>query len=100
VRVVGVSVDSPQQSRAWADENGFTFAILSDEKRAVIRAYDLVHAGGGIGGADIARPAEFLLDREGVVRWRHLTDSYRVRATPETVLKALDELEASAGPKK
>ena len=45
-----------------------------------------------IGGADIARPAEFLLDASGTVRWVNLTESYKVRLTAEQVLKALDEL--------
>jgi hypothetical protein len=38
----------------------------------------------------IARPAELLLDPSGTVRWRDLTDDYRVRARPEAVLEAFD----------
>jgi hypothetical protein len=40
----------------------------------------------------IARPGEFLLDPAGTVRWRDLTENYRVRVKGETVLKAVDEL--------
>ncbi len=54
----------------------------------LIRRYDVLHAGAGINGQDIARPAEFLLDSSGVVRWVNLTDDFRVRATPEQILKA------------
>ena len=100
VRVVAISVDSPEQSLDLARKRGYTFPILSDQKIQVIRQYDLLHAGGGIGGADIARPAEFLLDANGVVRWLNLTESYRTRATPAMVLKALDEIESAAGAKK
>lgn len=57
-----------------------------------MRAYDLVHKGVGIDGADVSRPAEFLLDRTGTVRWRNLTEDYRVRARPEEVLKRAQEL--------
>lgn len=39
-------------------------------------------------GRDAARPAEFLVDKSGVVRWRNLTEDYRVRARPEQLLKA------------
>lgn len=35
----------------------------------------------------MARPAEFLLDRSGMVRWRNLTEDYRVRARPEEILE-------------
>lgn len=99
MRVVAISVDSPQESLELARKRGYTYPILSDEKMDVIRKYDLVHAGGG-GGADIARPAEFLLDGDGVVRWVNLTDNYKTRATPAMVLKALDEIESSTGTRK
>lgn len=52
----------------------------------MIRQYDLIHEGAGIGGQAVARPAEFLLDKSGTVRWRNLTEDYRVRARVETML--------------
>jgi len=44
------------------------------------------------GGTDISRPAEFLIDSQGTVRWANLTDSIAVRARPEQVLKVVDDL--------
>ena len=67
---------------------GYTFTFLSDPKLEAIRRYDLVHAGQGEHGADIARPAEFLLDSSGTIRWRMMTESLFVRARPEQVLAA------------
>jgi hypothetical protein len=58
----------------------------------VIRRYDLVHADAGESGGDIARPAEFLIDSNGVVRWVNLTENYWVRATPEQLLEAAKTL--------
>lgn len=72
---------------------GYTFTFLSDPKAEVIRRYDLVHAGAGENGADIARPAEFLVDRNGTVRWINLTENYFVRARPEDVLEKANLLE-------
>jgi len=43
-------------------------------------------------GKDIARPAEFLVDRSGTVRWRNLTGDIRVRARPELMLEAARSL--------
>jgi peroxiredoxin len=88
VRPVAISVDSPEESRKLAQEQGYTFTILSDPNAEVIRRYDLVHAGAGEGGKDIARPAEFLIDPSGTVRWVNLTENYMVRARPEQVLEA------------
>jgi peroxiredoxin len=84
---VAISVDAPEVSADLARKAGYTFPILSDRDGAAMRAYDLVHKGAGINGADVARPAEFLLDRSGTVRWRNLTEDYRVRARPDEVLE-------------
>jgi peroxiredoxin len=70
-----------------ARKAGYTFPILSDGKADVIRQYDLLHEGAGIDGADVARPAEFLVDRTGTVRWRNLTEDYRVRARADEMLE-------------
>jgi peroxiredoxin len=51
-----------------------------------------LHPKGGENGKDIARPAEFLVDAAGTIRWVNLTDDIRVRARPETVLEAINRL--------
>ena len=88
IRPVAISVDSPEESRTLAQQQGYTFPILSDPNAEAIRRYDLVHAGAGEGGRDLARPAEFLIDSSGTVRWLNVTESYWVRAKPEEVLEA------------
>jgi peroxiredoxin len=88
IRPVAISVDSPEESRDLSQKAGYTFPFLSDPKAEAIRRYDLVHAGAGEGGRDIARPAEFLLDSSGTVRWVNLTENYWVRARPEQILEA------------
>lgn len=87
IRPVAITTDTPEESRNLAQSQGYTFPILSDRNAEVIRRYDLVHAKAGIKGEDIARPAEFLIDSTGTVRWIHLTENYWVRATPEQVLE-------------
>jgi peroxiredoxin len=74
-------------------EAGYTFTFLSDRNLDVIRRYDLVHAGAGESGRDIARPAEFLVDSSGVVRWVNLTENYMVRARVEAILEAAKQLQ-------
>ncbi len=54
----------------------------------MIRRYDLVHPSAVKDGQDIARPAEFLLDSSGIVRWANLTENYMVRARVEEMLAA------------
>lgn len=88
MRVVAISVDPAETTRNFTNKKGYSFTFLSDPKAEVIRRYDLLHAKAGPDEQDVARPAEFLLDSTGTVRWVNLTESYWVRATPEQMLQA------------
>ena len=95
IRVVGISVDPPDVNRRQAQKSGYTFPLLSDAKAEVIRRYDVLHRGAGPKGADIARPAEFLIGSTRMVRWVNLTGNIAVRARPEQVLAAFNQIEPS-----
>jgi peroxiredoxin len=92
VEVVAISVDSPAESRKLCESRGYSFRFLSDPNAQVIRQYGLLHPKGGEEGKDIARPAEFLVDPSGTIRWANLTDDLRVRARPEVVLGVISRL--------
>lgn len=66
VQVVTVSVDSMFTHRAWADQEGYTFPLLSDfwPHGQVARAYGVFDEEKGI-----ATRGTFVIDGEGVVRW-------------------------------
>jgi peroxiredoxin len=86
VRPVAISVDAPEASRNLARKAGYTFPVLSDPTAETIRRYDLLHKGGGPQGSDISRPAEFLVDSNGVVRWTNFTEDVRIRAKADEML--------------
>ena len=92
MRPVAISVDKPEESRDLMRKAGYSFPFLSDPNAEVIRRYDILHKGAGEHGQDVARPAEFLVDRGGVVRWRNLTEDLRVRARPEAMVAAAKAL--------
>ena len=92
VEVLAISVDSPAESQKLCQSRGYTFPFLSDPKAETIRLYGVLHANGRGEGKDVARPAEFLVDATGTIRWVNLTDDIRVRARPESVLAAIDRL--------
>ena len=64
--VVTVSTDSMYALRTFADQEGFTFPMLSDfwPHGAVAQAYGVLHPDVGV-----ALRGTFLVDREGIVRW-------------------------------
>jgi peroxiredoxin len=94
IRPVAISVDPPEINRDYMlQKSGYTFTFLSDPKLEVIGRYDLIHTGQGENGAGVARPAEFVIDRSGTVRWRKVTENLFVRARPEEILEAAKALQ-------
>jgi peroxiredoxin len=92
-KLVAVSVDSVERNRGVVEKLGLTFPVLSDPGLAAVDAFGLRHRGGNPfplegDSADISRPAVYVIDG-GAIRWRGLTDSYRVRMDPDEILAAL-----------
>ncbi len=98
VRIAAISVDPVEINRDHCRRQGYTFPVLADPDAAVIRAWDLIHEGAGPDGGAVSRPAEFLLDATGTVRWVNLSGSYTVRARPAQVLEALASPAFESGP--
>jgi len=94
---MGISVDPSEVTRDHCRRQGYTFTFLSDPSERVLRLYDLVHEKAGPGGHDISRPAEFLVDTTGTVRWVNLAASITARARPEQVLEVIDSLHLPEG---
>jgi peroxiredoxin len=84
---IAISSDTPVTTKRLRADAGYTFAFLSDPQSETIRRFDLLNADG-----KTARPADFLIDGTGTVRWRMLTDDYYVRARPRQILAAATRL--------
>jgi len=85
-------VDALDVTKGLCQRRGYAYTFLSDPNAEVIRRYDVLHPGAGMKGHDIARPAEFLVDSSGTVRWVNLTNDFRVRARPEQMIQAVKAL--------
>ena len=66
VRLLAVSCDSQHALRAWAEQEGFGFDLLSDfwPHGAAAQAYGVLDAERGL-----AVRGSFLIDADGIVRW-------------------------------
>ena len=93
MRILAVSMESPDLAQAMAKKTAATFEFLSDESYALVDYFGVRHKGGGPGG-DIARSASFLIDQNGKLLWQFATDNYRVRPKPGEILKEIDKLSA------
>ncbi len=89
--IIAVVADSAEQNSQVVHDLGLGYLVLSDPHLNAIDAYGLRH-GDGPEEHPIAQPASFLIDASGLVRWRDITDNYRLRPQPETILAAIDRL--------
>ncbi|WP_163552212.1 peroxiredoxin [Candidatus Frankia alpina] len=85
VQVLAVSVDSPFAHKVWAEQQGYEFPLLADfwPHGAVAEAYGIFNAERGI-----AVRGTFVIDKEGVVRWKVVNNIPDARDQAE-YLKAL-----------
>ena len=78
-----------EDNRKVVEKLGLDYRILSDGDRKTITAYGLLHEGAGIDGSAIARPATLVIDADGRVQWRNLTENWRIRVRPDAVIDAV-----------
>ena len=91
--VLALSADTPQENHKLAESAGLEFSLLSDQQGTALDAFGVRHASGSIDGGDIARPGIFIVGRDGNIVWRFLTDNWRVRVRPETIIRQLKALQ-------
>ena len=74
-QVVGISVDSPFAQKAFATVNNLPFPFLSDYNREVVTRYGVaLNDFAGLQGYVAAKRSIFVLDPQGTVRYRWVTD--------------------------
>ncbi|OZM70267.1 peroxiredoxin [Amycolatopsis antarctica] len=76
VQVLGVSVDTPFSLKAWAEQQGYQFPLLSDfwPHGEVAKAYGVFNEGAGL-----ANRGTFLIDTTGVVRYAEVNQPGEAR---------------------
>ena len=74
--VLGISVDSFFALKAWRDAQGFQFPLLSDFSKTVIREYGVFNED-MIGLKGLAYRSVFVVDRNGIIRYREVLDDAR-----------------------
>ena len=91
--VLAICTDTSENNADVVQQSKLDFTILSDPDLVATDAFGLRHKGASIDRiSDIARPAVFVLDREGVVQWRKLTENWRIRVRADEVLEQLSAI--------
>ena len=90
-RVLGISVDTFFALKAFQAAERFTFPLLSDFNKEVIHLYGVFNED-MIGLKGIAKRAVFVLDSDGVVRYREVLEDARNEPDYEKVLSVVEAL--------
>ena len=75
-KVLGISTDTFFALKAWGDQQKLGFPLLSDYNKEVITRYGVVNPD-MIGLKNIAKRAVFVIDTNGVVRYREVLEDAR-----------------------
>jgi peroxiredoxin len=98
VKVVGISYDSVDVLKTFADKQKISFPLLSDAQSKTIIAYALKNtemAGKKYGKIDldgVPYPGTYLIDKDGIVRAKLFVDGYKDRHSLDDLLKAAKAL--------
>ncbi|MCJ7760870.1 peroxiredoxin [Candidatus Bathyarchaeota archaeon] len=73
--VIGISVNDPFTNRAFAEANKLNFPLLSDYNREVVSLYGVEAKDfAGLKGYTAAKRAIFIVGRNGVIRYKWISD--------------------------
>ena len=90
--VLAISVDDLSGAEKVVQELNIPFPVLYDPSREVPRLYGVF----GLLGDKLATPSTFVVDREGVVRWKYVAGSVSDRPPSSRVLDQLAKLDRTA----
>jgi peroxiredoxin len=89
--VIAVVSQQSEKVRRYIEDSGLPFNILVDESREVVKQYGVWHRL-GLEAWNIARPALFLIDPSGVIRYIFVADRQEEFPGHDEIVGALEKL--------
>jgi len=90
--VMAVVTQRSEKVKRYVEDQGLPFDVLIDDSRDVVKAYGVWHRV-GFDAWNIAKPAVFLIDRAGVIRYVFVADFQTEFPEPGTLLRELAQLD-------
>ncbi len=91
--VYAITADTPQQVARAINEWKLTFIVIVDPARETIRQYGVLDA-----NTSLAVPSTFVIDRQGIVRYRHIGTSAADRPDVQEVVEAVRKIAGASKP--
>ena len=92
VRLITLSVDTPEQIREGKSKHGAQATLLADSELKVIRQLGLENTATNIkrsGLEGVPIPTTILVDSDHIVRWVDQSEDHQVRSAPDRVRAAI-----------
>ena len=91
--VAGISVNDPFTNAAFAERNAINFPLLSDYKREAAEAFGVsLEDFAGMSGYTAAKRSIFIVDKQGIVRYKWVSEDQGVEPDYEDIHRALAEI--------
>lgn len=90
--VYGVSVDTPFALQEFKAQNDLSFGLVSDTNKELIGSYDIEMDFADLGYYGVAKRAVFVVDDEGEVTYRWVSDDPGVEPDYEEVERAVADV--------
>ena len=91
-QVLGVSVDHIGAQQAFAEKMGLTYPLLDDFSRDTVKKYGVMETNPDSAYFRYAKRAYFLIDKEGLIRYKHVMDRIGHMLDPQEILDAVTPL--------
>jgi peroxiredoxin len=88
VQVVAIVAQRSEKVKRFIEDTGLPFHILVDDSRETVKAYGVWHPI-GFDAWNIARPALFLVDRQGIIRYSFVASSQFEFPTHEEIVREI-----------
>ena len=94
VQILTVSIDNHEDSKKFVQKlkerfsGDLDFPMLEDKNHKVIDRYGIYNPD----GKGWPHPATYVIDKQGVVRWKFVEVDYKKRPTNEQILQALRKI--------
>jgi peroxiredoxin len=93
-QVVGISVNDPFSSKAFAEKNMLTFPLLCDYNREVAKLYGVeLPDFAGLKGYTAAKRSIFIIDKQGAVRYVWISDNPGIEPNYQEIEKTLQQMQ-------
>src|SRR5438132_1137376 len=89
VFIAAQKIEGLFRGKEHVEKRRYPFPILFDEKRTITHAYGVYHAI-GMDAYNIARPATFVIGRDGKLCWIAVSPNQHERPQIESILSAIE----------